>query len=93
MSAVSRVSVEIESSEFEDRVLVLDQAARKSRSWTIRLDSSWSRSPMVRSTTLRFVITSPISWSRSASVWVTEPVLRSRPSMLLPSPWKTWMIS
>ena len=34
-----------------------------------------------------------MTWSRSASVWVTDAVWASIPSSVPPSPWKTWTIS
>ena len=39
---------------------------------------------------VRLPITSPISWSRSASVLVSDAVLASSPCTVPPSPWSTW---
>jgi hypothetical protein len=66
----------------------------KARSWTISEDSSWSRSPTVSRTDVEVGdhVADELVALGQASV-VHEPVLRSRPSMLPPSPWKTWTIS
>ena len=48
---------------------------------------------MVTMTSLRLVISEPMTWSRLASVEVTEAVWDSRLSSVPPSPWKTVTIS
>ena len=61
------------------------------RSSTIESTFSWLSSTVVR-TALRLVITSPISWSRSARACVSDDVEASRSWIVPDSPWNTLTI-
>ena len=60
-------------------------------SWTIRLDSSVSRFPIVVSTEDRLSIRSPITLSLSAREFVRSPNVENSSSRLPPSPCRVWM--
>ena len=88
-SEVSLASAETESSEPRMASRSWVSPPMKFLNWMIRSLSSLSRPASVFSTELRLSISSPITWSRSARVLVSEAVLVSRALKLPPSPWNT----
>ena len=92
-SEVSLASAETESSEPRMASLSSTSPLMKSLNSMISSLSCLSRLESVSSTMFRLSIRSPITWSRSARVLVSDAVLCSSPLKLSPSPWKTEITS
>ena len=91
--AVSSVSSEIESSELRMARRSCFRPPTNWRNVVMVFLSSASRSPSMSRTSDKFVMTSPISWSRPASVLVNDETRPRRLWTLPASPCSVWTIS